>query len=123
MTHADSPAGQPALTITAQDIDRRARVLSLTGDIDFTQIGPLEEALAAALRMNPPLRLLVIDLDGVGFCDSSGLNVFLQARQATEERGIELRLVHPALPVQRVLQITGTADIFLIYDDLAQALA
>ncbi|MER7981062.1 STAS domain-containing protein [Streptomyces sp. NPDC095817] len=123
MTHANSPADQPVLTVTAQDINCDTYVLRLTGDLDLHQIGPLDEALAVALRMQPPLRLLVIDLAGVGFCDSSGLNVFLDARQATEDLGIELRLVRPTLPVQRLLQITGTVKIFRLYDDLPQALA
>lgn len=122
MTHANSPADPPVPTVTAQDTDRHARVLSVTGDSTSPRLGPLEQALAGALSMNPPPRLLVIDLAAVDFCDSSGLNVLLKARQETEDRGIDLRLVHPSLPVLPLLQITGTAELFLQYDDLAQAL-
>lgn len=59
----------------------------------------------------------------LGFCDFSGFDVFLQAWQETHERGIELRLVNPSFPLQRVLQITGAAGLFSLYDGLAQALA
>ncbi|MFJ9344608.1 STAS domain-containing protein [Streptomyces sp. NPDC101733] len=94
----------------------------LTGDLDYSQNRPLEQALTEALQANPPLRLLVIDLTGVGFCDSSGLNAFLTARHETAERSIELRLVHAGPRVRRLLQITGTVELFSFCDDLAQAL-
>ncbi|MFF0190814.1 STAS domain-containing protein [Streptomyces sp. NPDC005244] len=123
MTHANGPTDQPALTVTSQDTEPHARVLSVTGDIDLHQLGPLEHALAEALRKSPPLRLLVLDLTAVGFCDSSGLNVLLKARQETEAHDIQLRLVSPGMVIRRLLQVTGTAAFFSLYDDLAQALA
>ncbi|MFE9783302.1 STAS domain-containing protein [Streptomyces sp. NPDC005775] len=123
MTPANRPASRSVLTVTAHDTDDGVRVLSVTGELDLHQLDPLKQSLASAWRMDPPLRLLVIDLAAVGFCDSSGLNVFLQARQETHERGIELRLVNPSLPLRRVLQITGAAELFSLYDDLTQALA
>ncbi|MCY0963451.1 STAS domain-containing protein [Streptomyces sp. H27-H5] len=118
MTHSKSPADRPVLTVTYQNIDHRTRVLSVTGDLDHTLLDPLEEALADAMRAHPPLRLLVIDLAALGFCDSSGLNVFLKARQDTQQHGIELRLARPSRPLQRILELTGTAALFSLYDNL-----
>ncbi|MFJ9342347.1 STAS domain-containing protein [Streptomyces sp. NPDC101733] len=122
MTDNEGHTGRPPLAVTVQDTDHPGQVLSLTGDLDHAQTGPLEQALTEALNANQPLRLLVIDLTGVGFCDSSGLNTFLKARHETEEHSIELRLVHAGPRVRRLLQITGTAELFSLYDDLVQAL-
>ncbi|MFJ9341956.1 STAS domain-containing protein [Streptomyces sp. NPDC101733] len=46
----------------------------------------------------------------------------MKARHESEEHGIELRLVHAGPRVRRLLQITGTAELFSLYEDLVQAL-
>ncbi len=48
--------------------------MSVQGEIDLYTVPRLQRALAAALAAGGPVRL-VVDLSGVDFCDSTGVNV------------------------------------------------
>jgi anti-sigma B factor antagonist len=70
----------------------------------------VEDAVKKAFDARFPQ--LVIDLRRVTFVDSSGLRVFIEARQEALKREIELR-VSPGPPrVQRIFEVTGLAGWF-----------
>ncbi|WP_329493011.1 STAS domain-containing protein [Kitasatospora herbaricolor] len=56
----------------------------------------------------------MIDLAGVTFCDSSGLDALLGARIETGRQGLTLDLARPAHAVARLLEITGADKVFPI---------
>ncbi len=64
-------------------------VLSVTGEIDLYTAPTLQSELMAALGSGPVS--LVVDMAGVDFCDSTGINVLLAAHRHARERGGELR--------------------------------
>lgn len=53
---------------------------------------------------------LVIDLEGVGFMDSSGLGLLLATQQRLRAEGIRLLVANPSRSVRRVLEFTGVTD-------------
>ncbi|MFJ9344637.1 STAS domain-containing protein [Streptomyces sp. NPDC101733] len=57
---------------------------------------------------------IVVDLDGCTFCDSTGLNILLQARREAVAHGRTVRLVSPRPQLVRILRRTGTIDLFSI---------
>ncbi|MFD9687196.1 STAS domain-containing protein [Kitasatospora sp. NPDC059088] len=90
-------------------------VCALVGDLDIESRAPAGCAIDGLIAERPPL--VVIDLERVGFCDSSGLNLLLRARMNAIAAGVDFRLAHPSPAVARVLEITGTDSIFSIDAD------
>jgi anti-anti-sigma factor len=80
----------------------------------------LRQALISATASGQPV--IVVDMSGTEFCDSTGLNVLVRALGQAEEAGAELRLVMGGTGVQRVLTVTGVVGMFRIYETLGQAL-
>ncbi|MFE5588191.1 STAS domain-containing protein [Kitasatospora sp. NPDC056531] len=109
----------PILRITTLATDE-AVVCRVEGEIDQAQQAKLENALARAVRDRPPQ--LVVDLAGVTFCDSSGLNTFLQTLQDTTLAGTRLVLAALSPQIRRLLEITSTDELFTIRDSVHAAL-
>ncbi|MGI5447989.1 STAS domain-containing protein [Streptomyces sp. CA-243310] len=98
-----------------------AVVCALSGDLDLDSLGSVQPVLDEAIGSGPSR--LVIDLSGVGFCDSSGLNLLLSLRLDTEREGIALRLAAPTDQLSRLLQLTGADGVFTISRTVPEALA
>jgi anti-sigma B factor antagonist len=95
-------------------------VLSLAGEIDLYTAPRLQAELGAALAAGDPPRL-VVDMSGVEFCDSTGMNVLLAAHRRASEQGGEFALAAPRPPVRKILQVTGLETVFTVHDDLPAA--
>jgi anti-anti-sigma factor len=87
--------------ITSHDTEG-VRVFSLSGELDVTTA----QGLAGALT-GPPGSLVVLELSGLTFMDSSGIGVIHAARRLTIKNGGNLVLTRPSPQVHRVLEITG----------------
>lgn len=92
------------------------RLVTATGEIDMASSAELEEALAAA-----PNEVVIADLCDVGFIDSSGLRSLLAARDKLEEAGGRLILVFGDGPVERIIDLTGLADRFEVFETVGAA--
>ncbi|WP_327063735.1 STAS domain-containing protein [Kitasatospora purpeofusca] len=101
--------------------DNRTAVCVLVGDLDIETLPPAEQALDEALRTGP--LVLVVDLEQVGFCDSSGLNLLLKARMSAKSAGAELRLAAASPTVLRLLELTGADTVFPLHPTVGDALA
>lgn len=88
--------------------------LAVRGEVDMATAPALEAALEEAIRDSEGA--LVVDLSGVEFLDSSGLQVLMRARArlGTEDRA--LALVCPFGPVRRVFELAGLSDVFTLYE-------
>jgi anti-anti-sigma factor len=95
-------------------------VVTTPEEIDISNAGLLREALASAAASGQPV--IVVDMSGTEFCDSTGLNVLVRALGKAEQADAELRLVMGGSGVRRVLTVTGVAGMFRIYETLGQAL-
>jgi anti-anti-sigma factor len=95
-------------------------VVTTPEEIDISNAGLLREALVSAAATGQPV--IVVDMSGTEFCDSTGLNVLVRALGRAQQAGGDLRLVMGGAGVRRVLTVTGVAGMFRIYETLGQAL-
>ncbi|MFB7252989.1 STAS domain-containing protein [Streptomyces nojiriensis] len=105
-------------TVAVEAVDG-AVVLTLAGELDHDTAQPLRDALDEALA---PGRRLLVDMAGLGFCDSTGLNVLLNTRLAAQEAGAGLELAGLHGPVARMFRITGADGVFPVHADVTEAL-
>ena len=96
-------------------------VVTTPDEIDIGNASLLRAALAAAASAGVPV--IVVDMSGTEFCDSTGLNVLVRALRQSAEDGGELRLVVGGSALRRILTVTGVSGMFRVYDTLGQALA
>lgn len=101
-------------------VHRSLAVVTTPAEIDISNAGLLREALLAAAATGTPA--IVVDMSGTEFCDSTGLNVLIRALRQADQDGGELRLVMGGSGLERILNVTGVAGIFRIYETLGQAL-
>jgi anti-anti-sigma factor len=94
-------------------------VVTTPDEIDITNAGLFREALLAAAHGSPPV--VVIDMAGTEFCDSTGLNVLVRALRQAEQAGAELLLVVRASALHRMLAVSGVGELFRTYGSLAEA--
>jgi anti-sigma B factor antagonist len=102
------------LKVTTQSQGDHA-VMSVAGEIDLYTAPKLHTELMTALSGTAPLRL-VVDMTGVEFCDSTGMNVLLAAHRRAREDGGELQLASPRPAIRKVLQVTGLESVFTVVD-------
>ena len=78
--------------------------LVLRGELDLSTVAKVEEELRRAESAEPPV--LVMDLAGLTFLDSTGLRLIVTADQRARDQGRRLTVVKGPDTVQRVFSIT-----------------
>ena len=94
-------------------------VCRIAGDLDLGSVARARAGLEQAVASGEPL--VIVDLAGVGFCDSAGLNLLLQVRLEAEKAGVQLGLASLSSPVSRVFELTGAIELFRMYPTVADA--
>ncbi|MFD5270924.1 STAS domain-containing protein [Streptomyces sp. NPDC058335] len=115
---ADRPDG---LSIGESVVDG-IRVVAVRGEIDTDVKSLLSEALLPDDDATPPLRI-VVDLSGVTFMDSSGINVLVAAHRAISDTEGWLRIAAAQTAVLRVLHIVGLDAVVPCHATVEQALS
>src|SRR5579875_1179892 len=85
-----------------------------TGEIDLYTAPRLQSALAGVIASAAQAPRVVVDMSGVEFCDSTGMNVLLSSLRQARERGGELELAAPHPAVRKILSVTGLDSVFTI---------
>jgi anti-anti-sigma factor len=85
--------------------EKDTSVLVVRGELDAYSAPTLDDAVARALAGGATR--LVIDLEGVGFIDSSGLRSMIRARKQVGDDETALQIRHPQPATVRLLEITG----------------
>ncbi|MEU1124611.1 STAS domain-containing protein [Streptomyces sp. NPDC005899] len=99
------------LTITTRNASA-GPVMVITGDLDYETAGQLRDPLSAlALR---PGQLLVLDLGGMAFCDSSGISALIAARNHAHAARADIALAAVPEHTLRVLRVVGLDQIFAL---------
>jgi anti-sigma B factor antagonist len=96
-------------------------VVVLPDEIDVTNADQVYEELVAALV--PGLSVLIADMTGTQFCDSSGVHALMHANESASARDVRMRLaVSPTTSVRRVLQLIGVGLVIPVHESLKEAL-
>jgi anti-anti-sigma factor len=92
------------LSVTVHGSDRQVRLVAV-GEIDLNSVDRFTNGLQTGLEMQP--LTLTVDLAGVTFMDSTGVNALVQYRNRADEAGLTLTVVNCQPLVRRVLDMTG----------------
>jgi anti-sigma B factor antagonist len=95
-------------------------IARLKGDLDIVNTPALRERLLSVL--GPGVRLLIIDLSGVSFCDVSGLAVLIGTQRRARGLRITVRLAGPRPQMAKLLRVTGLESQFTVCATLDDAL-
>jgi anti-sigma B factor antagonist len=87
-------------------------VIVPVGALDLSS-APLLDRELEALASVP---LVIVDLRSVESMDSTGLNVLLRGRQRAMKSGQKFAVVKGPEQVQRLLSLTGVADLLTLVD-------
>jgi anti-sigma B factor antagonist len=98
----------------------QVKVAAITGDLELFTVEPVAETLDGLLVS--PGEVLVLDLQGVTFLDSSGLSLLVALNRRVSSDGGELRLV--CLPATlRLLTLTSMDQVLRVYGTMPEALS
>jgi anti-anti-sigma factor len=102
----------PNFVTTSLEFERRDEegeaqfpVLVVTGDLEAATVGDFAAAVGSVIALEHPARLIV-DLAGVGFMDSTGLNELVRAHRALHRSGGRLVLRSPSATARVLLDVT-----------------
>ena len=96
----------------------RVTTLTVTGELDLLSSPALEQELDRAHATD--CDVILLDLRGLEFMDSTGLHVLVKAQQREQDSGRSLVLTKGGEQVQRLLDLTGVAELIKIVDSPAQ---
>ena len=111
------------ISVTLARRDPPAAVVTLIGEHDAYSAERLEIELTILLDEG---RRIVVDLRDTAFIDSTTLSVLLGARLRAEKSSLGFALLLPHLEytqVHQILDLTGLAPTFAIFEQLDAALA
>ncbi|MEU4955486.1 STAS domain-containing protein [Streptomyces lavendulae] len=96
------------------EVHGSATVVRPHGEMDISRADHFRHVLLDALSGERLHHDVVVDLQHLSFCDSSGLKALLAARIVAAESSHNLYLAAPREQFTRLLEITGAGDLFTI---------
>jgi anti-anti-sigma factor len=111
----DSPTGwQPFSVTVAENAD--GVTVTFKGELDLSGVDVARNALE---RAGESEGMIVLDLSGLSFIDSTGLEVILRAARRAEESGRRLVVKRPAPYVRRLFELTAIDQSLDIVDGVS----
>ncbi|HEX6262713.1 MAG TPA: STAS domain-containing protein [Actinomycetota bacterium] len=95
-------------------------ILEVGGEVDIYTAPKLREKLVELIDGGSDR--IVVDLEQVGFMDSTGLGSLVAGLKRIRERDGELAIVCTREPILKVLAITGLDRVFPVHDSVGNAL-
>jgi anti-anti-sigma factor len=114
-------AGRPGRLSVEHRVVDGIRVVTVQGEIDHDVKNVLGHALLIGDGAAQPARI-VVDLSGVTFMDSSGINVFVAAHQAVSATEGWLRIAAAQDSVLHVLRLVGIDALIPCHPTVEQAM-
>ncbi|MDN3293328.1 STAS domain-containing protein [Streptomyces ficellus] len=96
-------------------------MLSISGEFDHDGVATFEEAVRSVRAEG--CHCLLLDLSGLTFMDSSGVNAMLRVQRDSRARGGWTRLAGPRTPVLKVIELVGLDQAIPLYTTVDDALA
>jgi anti-sigma B factor antagonist len=91
--------------------------VSATGEIDMSTVDVLQRELTTAREEGSTV---LLDLSRVTFIDSTGLHLLLEASHSSAVSDWGFFVVRPSRVVQRLIELSGTADLIMVVDPRAE---
>ena len=111
----------PSLAVGERaDAVARAHVVAPRGELDLYSVADVRAALA---ERPAGCEVVVLDLRGLTFFDTSGIRLALETLQQLTAAGLRFALIRGEPEVQRLFVLAGLQDRLPFYDDLDDALA
>ncbi len=108
------------MDIVSHELDGGVK-FELSGEVDMhNSPGVRDQLLEAAAREAP---VVVVDLAGVDYIDSSGLATLVECLQHMSSYGGKLALIGARKPTRDVFAIARLDKVFTFYDNEEEALA
>ncbi|MFI9638933.1 STAS domain-containing protein [Micromonospora sp. NPDC051925] len=104
-------------TVTHTERDGGGVCLRLGGELDLSAAGALNAEIDRLAADGE--RHVLLDLTELTFCDSTGIAAFVRGDNLVAAHGGWLRLFGATGRVDRILQITGLADVLRYQPDTA----
>ncbi|MDS1270100.1 STAS domain-containing protein [Lipingzhangella sp. LS1_29] len=86
-------------------VENNSVIVMVEGELDIATADDLQGTIETAVNVHGPW--LIIDLSGLEFMDSSGLNAVISAYRTVSEKGGGLALAAPNDRVNKVLRLVG----------------
>jgi anti-sigma B factor antagonist len=96
-------------------------LVEVAGEADVTNTDDLRRLLDDEVSQQP--RMMIIDLSGLRFMDSSALHTLLRASRSMDRQGGVLALVSPQPAVAKILRLTTADRLIPVFDTVADAAA
>jgi anti-anti-sigma factor len=90
--------------------DGDTATVRLDGELDIHTAPGVAQTISAAI--DEGASTVVVDAAALRFCDSSGIQVLVQARERLLESGGSMRVEGVHGSVEKVLAVTGLLDLF-----------
>ena len=108
------------LDISTEFIGDACRI-SIKGEVDVYTSPSLKSAIIGVIDQG--CLNLVVDLEDVGFIDSSGLGVLVSGLRRVKEQSGSLRLICARENLLKIFRITGLDKVFPIFANAGEALS
>jgi anti-anti-sigma factor len=115
-----APGTAPAPAGVEVDAVGEVAVVRCSGDLDLAALAPLSDAVRTALATRPTG--LVMDLSGVGFCDTVGLRLLLSTAAKGRAQGCAVGLAGPRPAVAEFLARVCADRALPSYADVGDAI-
>ncbi|MEU0603527.1 STAS domain-containing protein [Streptomyces sp. NPDC006393] len=115
------PIAQNPLSVEVTLPREDVALLTAQGYLDVDTATELQAHLANQLHHGR--RHFLLDLTGVPFMDSSGMNIILRVYQEVRDRPGSVHIIAPTPAVRRVLDLTGVSLTVPVSETVDEALA
>ena len=99
----------------------RAHLVTASGELDVAAAPQLSAILTMGAASSLPV--VVLDMGGASFIDSTALGVVIRAADQLKGAGKQLFVVAPDGPVSRLLELTNLKQHFTVYSDRDDAIS
>lgn len=100
-----------------------AVVVHVSGEVDFSSLGHLQDELSTAVTVASPPAPVVLDLQEVEFFGWCALTLLVNQDDRCTRNHTPLRVVAASATVLQPLQLAGLDGVLPVYSNVASALA
>ncbi|WP_306187504.1 MULTISPECIES: STAS domain-containing protein [unclassified Streptomyces] len=115
------PIAQNPLSVEVTLVREDVALITAQGYLDIDTATELQAHLANQLHHGR--RHFLLDLTGVPFMDSSGMNIILRVYQEVRDLPGSVHIIAPAPAVRRILDLTGVSITVPVSETVDEALA